>query len=95
MIFAKGLDVSEYEKSHEKLNGVLKKALKILGAKLKRDLKINNDNTATYTFKLKPNLHWVSNQSGKKYADVVAEDFITSAKYILDNKEYCWSRRLL
>ena len=58
------------------------------------ELKINNDNTATYTFKLKPNLHWVSNPSGKKYADVVAEDFITSAKYILDNKDYSPLRSL-
>ncbi len=41
-IFLVSYDTKEYEKSHRKLNNVLRKAVKILSAKLKKDLKIKN-----------------------------------------------------
>lgn len=41
--------------------------------------------TLTYTFKLREDATWVK-ADGSHYADVVAEDFVTAAKYILDAK---------
>ena len=42
----------------------------------------NDDNTETWTFQLRENAEWVSNETREKYADVVAEDYVTAFKYI-------------
>ena len=45
---------------------------------------INDDGTQTWSFQLRENAEWVNNKTGKKVADVVAEDFVSSAKYVLN-----------
>ena len=42
----------------------------------------NNDGTETWTFQLRENAEWVDNETGEKYADVVAEDYVTAFTYI-------------
>ena len=39
----------------------------------------------TWTFKLREGVQWVDH-NGEVYAELVAEDFVTAAKYILDAK---------
>lgn len=39
----------------------------------------------TYTFKLREGIYWYTN-TGEKYAEVTAQDFVDSAKYVLDIK---------
>ena len=43
----------------------------------------NADGDQVYTFKLKSAANWVDNKTGEKYADVVADDFVASAEYVL------------
>lgn len=43
----------------------------------------NSDGDQVYTFKLKSTPNWVDNKTGEKYADVVADDFVASAEYVL------------
>ena len=43
----------------------------------------NADGDQVYTFKLKSAANWVDNKTGDKYADVVADDFVASAEYVL------------
>ena len=45
----------------------------------------NTDDTETWTFQLRENAEWVNNKNGKKYADVVAEDFVTAFQYAKTN----------
>ena len=45
----------------------------------------NTDDTETWTFQLRENAEWVNNKTGKKYADVVAEDFVTAFQYAKTN----------
>lgn len=44
----------------------------------------NADGTQTWTFQLRENAEWVNNKTGKKVANVTAQDFVTSAKYVLN-----------
>lgn len=44
----------------------------------------NEDGTETWSFQLRKNAIWVENKTGKKYADVVAQDFVSGAMYVLD-----------
>lgn len=41
----------------------------------------NDDGTESWQFQLRENAEWVDNKTGKKYADVTAEDFVTAIKY--------------
>lgn len=42
------------------------------------------DGTQVWSFKLKEGLKWVDNKTGAEKAALTAEDFVTSAKYVLD-----------
>lgn len=44
----------------------------------------NADGTQTWSFQLRENGEWVNNETGKKVADVTADDFVASAKYVLN-----------
>ena len=44
----------------------------------------NEDGSQTWSFQLRENAEWVDNKTGKKVADVVAQDFVDGAKYVLD-----------
>lgn len=46
----------------------------------------NDDNTVTFSFQLRENAEWVDNTTHQKVDKVKAEDFVTSARYILENK---------
>ena len=45
----------------------------------------HNDDATVWTFKLRDDAEWVSHD-GKKYADVVAQDFVDGLQYVLDAK---------
>lgn len=45
----------------------------------------HNDDATVWTFKLRDDAQWVSHD-GKKYADVVAQDFVDGLHYVLDAK---------
>lgn len=45
----------------------------------------HNDDATVWTFKLRDDAQWVSHD-GKKYADVVAQDFVDGLQYVLDAK---------
>ena len=45
---------------------------------------INADGTQTWSFQLRENAEWVNNKTGKKVADVVADDFVAAARYVLN-----------
>ena len=44
----------------------------------------NSDGTQVWSFQLRENAEWVNNKTGKKVADVTAEDFVSAAKYVLN-----------
>ena len=45
----------------------------------------HNDDATVWTFKLRKDAEWVTHE-GKKYADVVAQDFVDGLNYVLDAK---------
>ncbi|MEO4055025.1 peptide ABC transporter substrate-binding protein [Solibacillus sp. CAU 1738] len=45
----------------------------------------HNDDATVWTFKLRKDAQWVTHD-GKKYADVVAQDFVDGLNYVLDAK---------
>lgn len=45
--------------------------------------KVNNDNTQTWTFTLRDDIKWYD-YNGKEYADVVAQDWVDAAQYLLN-----------
>ena len=45
----------------------------------------HNDDATVWTFKLRDDAQWVSHD-GKKYADVIAQDFVDGLHYVLDAK---------
>ena len=44
----------------------------------------NSDGTQTWKFQLRENAEWVNNKTGKKVANVTANDFVAAAKYVLN-----------
>ena len=44
----------------------------------------NADGTETWTFHIREDATWVENASGAKYADVVADDFVAAAEWVLN-----------
>ena len=45
---------------------------------------INADGSQTWTFQLRENAEWCDNETGKKVANVTANDFVSGAKYVLN-----------
>ena len=46
--------------------------------------RVNDDGSQTWSFQLRENAEWVNNKTGKKVANVTAEDFVSAAKYVLN-----------
>ena len=44
----------------------------------------NADGTESWQFQIRENAEWVDNKTGKYYGKVEAQDFVDSAKYVLD-----------
>ena len=44
----------------------------------------NSDGKQVWTFQLRENAEWVDNKTGKKVANVTANDFVAAAKYVLN-----------
>ena len=45
---------------------------------------INGDGTQTWSFQLREDANWVKNDDGSVYAQVKAQDFVSSAEYVLN-----------
>lgn len=51
----------------------------------------SNEDKSVWTFKLKPDIYWVTNIVGEQYAPVVAEDFVTGLRHAAEfNSETSW-----
>ena len=46
--------------------------------------KVNSNGTQTWTIKLKKGVKWVDNKTGSEYGEVVADDFVSGIKYVLN-----------
>lgn len=57
----------------------------LVGALAKGYMVTNNeDGTQTWIIRLKENVKWVENESGRYYADVIADDFVAGIEYVLN-----------
>ena len=54
---------------------------------LAEDWSVSKDGL-TYTYKLRKDAKWYDSE-GNEYADVTAQDFVTSLKYVADKKIGC------